>query len=447
MWGWASVLLWCATVQAQQGAPFVRVALSLGSCVEQPVLMRFDGSQFFPVAEPEPKGEGQYEIRLPKGEAAFYYVGANSQNMLPVLLGSEEEVRISGNCQALRNARIEGSPLNARYQELKQEITALQQEGYQLSRRYGTSKEKAGIEAEMLANDEAKLALLEKARSEHPLFGLTAAFNTYLSYPNNREGYGNEIEYYAQAYFKYVDWEAAELPYFPWVFEGFRTYTTTLASTGINGKRQIAFLEQALQPLEAGGVVHKMALSGIVSAAKQRSTEAFLHFAKAYVAAYQEQDPNAAASMQQEIEQAMALMEGSEAPDFSQQTPEGELLSLSSLRGKIVLIDFWASWCGPCRKENPNVVKLYDKYKSQGFEILGVSLDRKKENWLKAIEADGLSWPQVSDLKGWQNEVAAQYGVRSIPYTVLVDRDGTILARKLRGAALEAKLAALFGGE
>lgn len=135
---------------------------------------------------------------------------------------------------------------------------------------------------------------------------------------------------------------------------------------------------------------------------------------------------------------------GGEAPDFAQPTPQGQPLALSSLRGKVVLIDFWASWCRPCRMENPHVKKTYAQYQAKGFEILGVSLDRDKAAWLKAIADDGLPWKHVSDLAFWNNAAAQQYGVNSIPYTVLVDKDGKVLAKNLRGAALDQKLAEVF---
>jgi thiol-disulfide isomerase/thioredoxin len=110
------------------------------------------------------------------------------------------------------------------------------------------------------------------------------------------------------------------------------------------------------------------------------------------------------------------------------------------LRGKVVLIDFWASWCGPCHKENPNVVKMYNRFKNEGFEIYGVSLDRDRAAWLKAIETDGLQWLHVSDLKFWQSEAAQAYSVQAIPATYLIGKDGNILAKNLRGKALESKV-------
>jgi peroxiredoxin len=129
---------------------------------------------------------------------------------------------------------------------------------------------------------------------------------------------------------------------------------------------------------------------------------------------------------------------GQLAPDITLPDAEGNPKSLSSLKGKVVLLDFWASWCGPCRKENPNVVKAYNQFHDKGFEVFSVSLDKDKAAWLKAISADNLIWPNhVSDLKYWKSEGAAIYGVTAIPYSVLIDREGRIVAKKLRGDALE----------
>ncbi|HPG34043.1 MAG TPA: redoxin family protein [Lentimicrobium sp.] len=141
------------------------------------------------------------------------------------------------------------------------------------------------------------------------------------------------------------------------------------------------------------------------------------------------------------------LRPGMKAPDISLPGPDGKMISLASLQGHIVLIDFWSSWCGPCRKDNPEVVKLYQRFHDRGFEIFGVSLDRDSLSWTNAIAKDGLVWTHVSDLKYWQSAGAAAYGVKSIPHTVLLDREGRIIARKLRGKALESKLEEIFEAE
>lgn len=142
------------------------------------------------------------------------------------------------------------------------------------------------------------------------------------------------------------------------------------------------------------------------------------------------------------------LAPGKPAPDFTETKADGSSMSLSDLKGKVVLLDFWASWCGPCRKENPNVVNMYAKYKNKGFTVMSVSLDQDKSRWLAAIEQDNLIWPNhVSDLGGWRSKVAQQYGVRGIPFTVLIDQDGNIIGTNLRGPALEQELARIFDGK
>jgi len=149
--------------------------------------------------------------------------------------------------------------------------------------------------------------------------------------------------------------------------------------------------------------------------------------------------------LKKRVESKSKLAIGSEAPEIDLPSPEGKNIKLSSLRGKVVLIDFWASWCGPCRKESPNMVKIYEKFHSKGFEIYSVSFDESKEKWTDAISKDGLGkWTHVSDLKYWECAAGQSYGIEAIPYTVLIDKDGNIIAKELRGDDLEKKLDEVF---
>ncbi len=191
---------------------------------------------------------------------------------------------------------------------------------------------------------------------------------------------------------------------------------------------------------------------GVVEILKNKQfVDPDVHFdyLKSYAARVEKDMSNSPIAMEfvENVKAMEVLAIGAIAPEISLPNPDGEIVPLSSLRGNYVLVDFWAQWCRPCRMENPNVVAMYNKYHDEGFEVYGVSLDRTREKWLQGIEEDGLHWTQVSDLKYWNSEAARTYGITGIPFSILVDPEGRIIGKNLRGAALQQKLAEIFGNK
>lgn len=185
-------------------------------------------------------------------------------------------------------------------------------------------------------------------------------------------------------------------------------------------------------------------LSGMIDAKEINSAEAleYLNNVDSEVAQITNVD-----DLKAKLEKMKKADIGAKAPEFSGPTPEGESLALSDVLGKYTIIDFWASWCVPCRKENPNIVKAYEKYHDKGLNIIGVSLDRDRNSWLKAIEDDNLDWYQISHLQFWNDPIIGDYNVVSIPAAFLLDENGVIIDKDVRGEALQVKLASLFKDE
>jgi thiol-disulfide isomerase/thioredoxin len=303
-------------------------------------------------------------------------------------------------------------------------------------------------------------AFQQEQSSKKGLIGKLTRAYAYLPLDANPEAQKTGIKpanYLTQNLFKGFDFKDPELGYNPIFYEKVRAYVQTMAlEYAVPADKLIAELKALRSKLTAGSKADEMFLLGCIVSGEQtgqQSTtglEVLLFGCKEYVAAYPTRKRVQVLSQiigQTETrlvsERKTAI--GSIPPDIKLKDPKGKEYSLYSLKGKVVLLDFWASWCGPCRKENPNVVQAYQKFKPKGFEVFSVSLDNNGANWEQAIEKDGLIWPyHVSDLKGWKAAPAQDYGVTSIPATFLLDREGRIVAKNLRGPALEEKLRELL---
>lgn len=416
-------------------------------------LFAFNGVTFTQTGTFTAGEDGNWVLTETFATPAFRYVGSSPQDVIPLVLGADEELTITGKCRQLSKATVTGSPINQRYAELKQtfqrhnkRFSTAMRAFNQANRSGDTTAMQQQITA-LATLDAEKRELLETVKEAYPLLSKVVTLNTYLSYvADNNERFTNELDYFVNTYFQFVDYEDEAYADLPWTYEGNRNFAQTLAAV-IPGEQLGEILKGVYRKWPAGSRARLFALSGGFASLAQKKHPAAVVIGDMLVAEYADLYPAPVSMVKQQLEGLRTFAIGAEAPDFTGPDPSGSPISLSSLRGKVVLIDFWASWCGPCRRENPNVVRLYNTYKDKGFEILGVSLDKTKSRWEQAIAADKLTWLHISDLKGWQSKYAKQYGVSSIPQTVLLDAEGKIIARNLRGAALAAKLRELFEGK
>jgi len=427
----------------------VKVSIELQECTptDSIFLYQFEGFGFKKIHTASKKGK-TYEFKFPQSTAQFYYIGKNTTQLKSVILGTESEVKIKGTCNDLTKAVVE-SEINQEYEVLQGKLSELKQEMGKKMQELQKAKSDEGAQRmaifEMSEIDDKRIALLNEYKSKNTLLGEVAALNTYLSFQNTTDSYYTEVDYFANQFFQFADFKNPYHSHNPWVYESFKEYTTTLSTAGIDQLLHQSYIDDALSKIASNPHAYQLALSGVVVALDEKMHKNYMLYARRLLKKYEPTHPELIAPLKKKINTATGFSQGEVAPDFVQKTPEGEDLKLSDLRGKIVLVDFWASWCGPCRRENPHVKKLYEKYSHRGFEVLGVSLDRTEASWKRAIKQDGLEWEHVSDLKGWKNEVAKMYSVSSIPHTILLDQEGRIIARKLRAVQLEQVLAEIFG--
>ncbi len=385
----------------------------------------------------------------------LYYVGTTLEDLKPVVVGVDKKITLRMDTAQLARfatATFIGAENNIQYEKTVAQINVFGSEYNELIN--GIPPQKAadtalvGKQKRDLANlDARRLKFHDELKAKHPNLARINGLYMYLSFANNRKDEKEaEFDYFKRAFFQYVDLKDSAYYRLPHFFETVKNYASNLQQSGLNSQQQQSVLDTLLSKIPNSAAHYQPALLAVAFSYVGRDNRLFHRYGSDYAEKYKGKDESLDKFLAQQLPLALGpLAEGTLAPDFSEATPEGKNITLSQLRGKIVLIDFWASWCGPCRKENPNVVKVYEQYKSMGFEILSVSLDTDRQRWLDAIKADNLTWLHVSDLKGWQCAAAKLYGVSGIPFTVLLDKQGRIIGKNLRGAMLEAKLKEVFG--
>lgn len=417
-----------------------------GCALDSLQLFTFSGIGFQAV-QTATKDGNTFTFQVDKGKPTFYFVGPDATALKSVILGSEKAVMMTSECDNYKMAAVKKSNINKEYATYLNERRSLNNRSAEVIKQYLQTQpedvdQRNALNADLATIDADRLKETKRYKSD--FVNKIAALFAYQSYQNNKGEYEVEMDYFADNFFSQVDFSDKAYDQMSVVYEAFSTYTTTLTQARFPKEKHESILLNALSKLDDTGMAYKYALGAVVNNLYSRQHPNMPAFATIYVNKYYETDKEELGALKLVVDQINANTIGAPAPDIVMNNPENEEVALSSLKGKVVLIDFWASWCGPCRRENPNVVKMYEKYKDHGFEIFGVSLDSSKDRWVQAIEADKLTWPHVSDLKGWKSSPAQVYGVRSIPTTVLVDAEGKILARNLRGPSLEAKLEEIF---
>jgi peroxiredoxin len=396
---------------------------------------------------------GKWIFTLPKTKSPkMYFIGTSEINNKGYYFGTEDKVIITGSINSFQGTSAPTSKLNRLYESTMGKVYAHKEltnsvlnNFYQST--FNAPKEQPALRQNLVSRDSLAKVFMDSMLVANPFIGKIVAINTNpILQGDPKTTFNDETQYLGLNFFKNAKLSDPDYNNIPAIFEAFKSFTMALYNgAGFDEALYKDYLNYALSLVPDKTDAHKMALGGVVAALEEKNHGLVGAYTKEFLEKYAVPGSPLHATMSAKVNKMKTFITGETAPDFVQADPDGKNIKLSDFRGKVLLVDFWASWCGPCRKENPNVVKVYNQYRDKGLEILGVSLDQDKARWMQAIQADGLPWKHVSDLKGWRNDAAALYGVTSIPSTLLLDKSGKILARNLRGADLERKIAEVLG--
>ncbi len=442
------LLLFTFQISSQE----VVIEINLKNCPTPPSIFQFDGLGFTEVQKNLLSSDSSFNTyAVLVNQPSFYYLGAPPSSFrLFALNGHEKQLSISGKCDQLKDIPIDNATLNQQFETIRAQLLNLNIESGRtkaLLQKASTDSIITDLYTKLNQINAKKSKLLADSYQIDSLIGEAIGLGTYLDYLPNSSPYKDEINHFINEFFRQANLNKLTVPFNPFLFEAFRNYSKTLVEIRVPNDLMNTIFSDLIQQLPQQSKIQIMALGGIFNTLEQKKHPDLIKYANPLFELLDTINPNSSEVLRRKVSAATQFSPGGTPPEFVQEDPSGQELRLSDFKGQYLLLDFWASWCGPCRRENPNVVRMYKTYKDKGFEILGISLDNNKQRWLNAIEKDQLTWPQVSDLKGWSNEVAQQYQVTSIPKTFLLDPDGKIIAVNLRGPALEAKLEEIFSSQ
>jgi thiol-disulfide isomerase/thioredoxin len=461
---WIYCLVSCS--EPSQGAISVEISGRVSQAVSDSIgLYDFFANEYRPIQVVKLEKNGSDASFTIKTKAPFegmyflaFKIDPQQTNGAPILIGPDPKIRLTASeNQFYSTLKYEEGKANEEFlaflrrtDELQQMISSARMQ-MQQTMQQGQNAETIRLAVDSLFTEQAQFH--QNFMKGDRLINKIARCYYYLPYgaPGTMQKHPDEKTYFINEFLSNIKMNDPTNGYIPVFHQKAFAYASNLM-----GPYQLPFpelkglLDAQLKQIPDHSKAKEVFLLGIMGAAaqNQRNYEHFLDAYITYAKQYVDQFPNSSKSarFRDEIAQIGSTLTGSEAPDIILAGLDGKQMRLSSLRGKVVLIDFWASWCGPCRRENPNVVRVYNQYKDKGFTVFSVSLDQDKGKWEEAIRADNLTWPyHVSDLQGWKSEAAKLYGVSAIPKTFLIDRNGIIIGKDLRGEQLERKLAEIFG--
>jgi peroxiredoxin len=405
-----------------------------------------------------PDGSGTFEIHGRVPMPGIYQIVLKNKNgemrgmppsaRMNVILG-EEDTPIVVNVTPMGNQLIsffETSDRNKTLQEFYMGTIGYQRklQNVRMAVDAGTKTDKVMKAVDSLQQE---IERFHKSYAEKPGIVQVAATMFYTpGYDPNREAhkqYKNEEEYYAKAFFANEDLKDPRLAYIPEFFQKCAIYTQTMLARYRKPQGEVKqLLADVHARIPANTRTEEMFLGAVLAVTENGYDTLYTATAEEFLQKYP--DAMAAAKTKEKLTTLKNLSIGGTAPDIELKTADDKAIKLSSLRGKYVLVDFWASWCAPCKDDAPAIIAAYEKYKAKGFEIYGVSLDSDKGQWQGAIKDWKLNWLHVSDLKASSSELVKTYNLSAIPTTYLLDKDGKIIAKNLRGAELEKKLAEII---
>ncbi len=393
---------------------------------------------------------GAFTLQGSAPQPGIYLLVAANQPLGQVAVLDNRIIELAVNFnQGGPQLRFNNSPVNqdlAMYQDFQRGYQQTVMQINDAVRQGQLDQKKAALIADSLTREQQQMNANTARRKD--ILGTVAALYSYPRFGSDstHRRYANEVDYFKRGFFSTSNLKDPNLATVPIFYDKVSAYANNLAQialqSGTDARETVRWIDSLRRQVASSPRIDQGILYAAMGGTEQIDPDAFAYFGSELLRIH----PSVPMSKEakERIRILASLAKDQMPPDIVLSTPDGKVLKLSDLRGKVVLVDFWASWCGPCRRENPNVVKVYAKYRDRGFEIYGVSLDRERQSWLDAIAADGLTWKHVSDLKLWQSDAAKAWGVTAIPFAVLLDPEGRVIAKNLRGPALEAKLNDIF---